>query len=137
MPEKGEGIVILIALRHGPVVGSASPPARPTLDGSVPRSFLDCGHAEPEVDARNSGVNLSRSAGRQYLGIVAPATAPDDPERGLGCARRIRRPATRHSISHHTNRHTIPRRSRSCHRDPSGWARTSRPRLCKDTHRRP
>src|SRR5208337_158235 len=32
-------------------VGSASTPAQPALDGSVPCSFLDCGHAEAQVAA--------------------------------------------------------------------------------------
>jgi len=47
-------------------VGSASPPARPTLDGYVPRSFLDCGHAELEVAAPEPrrGRAAERSAGR-------------------------------------------------------------------------
>jgi hypothetical protein len=29
-------------------MGGASPPARPALDGSVPCSFLECGHAKAD-----------------------------------------------------------------------------------------
>src|SRR5208337_2033681 len=50
-------------------VGSARTPAQPGLDGSVPCSFVDCGRAEAQ-------------------GVV-PATAPGDPERGLGWTQRV------------------------------------------------
>ena len=41
------------------------------------------------------------------------------------------RPATRRNICHHTNRRTIPTRYRSCHANPTGSARRSRPGLCR------
>src|SRR5208337_603293 len=113
MPGKGEGIAFLLdscrsLLRFsGPQgsrstqaevssvdpcdAGSASTPAQPALDGSVPCSFLDCGHAEAQVEVpalRRVPAAVRRAAAP---GVVAPATAPDDPGRGLGRARRIGR----------------------------------------------
>src|SRR5208337_3885023 len=70
-------------------VGSASTPDQPALDGSVPCSFLDCGHAEAQgaVPApRREQVAVRRAA---VPGVAAPATAPEKPVRATGCARWI------------------------------------------------
>ena len=79
-----------------PGVGSASPPARPTLDGSVANSFLDCGHAEAEDwrragFSRRSGAFLQRFAGRQCHGMLIQlpprktrCEAPDGPGGSAG-----------------------------------------------------
>ena len=61
-------------------VGSASTPDQPALDGSVPCSFLDCGHAEAQGAVPAPGANTLRSAGRQY-----PASPPQLPPRKSRC----------------------------------------------------
>src|SRR5271157_5226716 len=69
--------------------GFASMPAQPALDGSVPCSSLDCGHAEAQDVVpvlRRVPVAVRRAA---LPGEVAPATAPENPERGPGRARCI------------------------------------------------
>src|SRR5208337_4716010 len=70
-------------------VGSARTPAQPGLDGSVPCSFVDCGRAEAQGVVpvhRRVPVAGGRAAAP---GDVVPATAPGDPERGLGWTQRV------------------------------------------------
>src|SRR5208337_2425801 len=111
MPGKGEGIAILLESRQSFLdspgrrvrgqhklksaasarsgVGSASTPDQPALDGSVPCSSLDCGHAEAQgaaPDPRRASAAVRRAA---VPGDVVPATAPDNPGRGPGRARWI------------------------------------------------